>query len=80
MSLNLKKSTLPNEHLAADELVYFIGADISSGSISITTHDGAYSKSGLGIKKIPQIDKYEVDVLGNARKCGKEQRKSLRKE
>lgn len=51
MSLNLKKSTLPNEHLAADELVYFIGADISSGSISITTHDGAYSKSGLGIKK-----------------------------
>ena len=44
---------------------YFRGADISSGSIALETHDRRYSQDGLGIKTLAAIEKYQVDVLGN---------------
>lgn len=49
-------------------LFYFCGADISTGSIIIETHDRRYTKRGQGIKTLTLIEKYQVDVLGNISK------------
>ena len=49
-------------------LFYFCGADISTGSIGMETHDRRYTKRGLGIKTLTSIEKYQVDVLGNVSK------------
>lgn len=49
-------------------LFYFCGADISTCSIEVETHDRRYTKRGLGIKTLTSIEKYQVDVLGNVSK------------
>lgn len=49
-------------------MLYFVSADISTGSITLTTHDRKYQKRSLGIKTLLSIEKYEVDPLGNYHK------------
>ena len=49
-------------------LFYFCGANISTGSIGIETHDRRYGKDSLGLKTLTAIEKYQVDVLGNVSK------------
>lgn len=49
-------------------LVYYVGADRAAGAITITTHDRKYVRTGLGIKRLLSIEKYEVDPLGNYHK------------
>ena len=49
-------------------MYYYQTANISSGAVTISTHDRRYSQSSLGIKTLQSIEKYQVDVLGNYQK------------
>ena len=44
---------------------YYVKCGISSGVITIQTHDNKYIVPSLGIKTLQELKKYEVDVLGN---------------
>ena len=46
-------------------MYYYQTANISSGAVTISTHDRRYSQSSLGTKTLQSIEKYQVDVLGN---------------
>lgn len=59
-----------------DLFVYYISADRATASIAFETADGKYETRGKGIQKM-QIEKYEVDILGNVRKIDKENRKEF---
>ena len=49
-------------------MLYYVGAGISTGSITVTTHDRKYQKGSLGVKTLLSIEKYEVDPLGEYHK------------
>lgn len=69
ISLALAKEAVGEKTIQAKSgLFYFCGADISTGSIGMETHDRRYAKRGLGIKTLTLIEKYQVDVLGNVSK------------
>jgi CRISPR-associated endonuclease Csn1 len=69
-----KDSTLEKELPVQRVLAYFEGGDISTGAVSVTTHDNAYIVRGLGFKTLQKIEKYQVDVLGNYTRVKKEKR------
>lgn len=77
MTLKFKESTLPKECTKNDILLYYTGADISVAAISGVNHDNSYLSRGIGIKRLQLIEKYEVDVLGNYHKVGKETRQGF---
>lgn len=49
-------------------MLYYTGANISTGAITVTTHDRKYQKGSLGVKTLLSIEKYEVDLLGEYHK------------
>lgn len=59
-----KKSTAQSDVTEKEWLLYYGGANISTGSIALTTHDRKYGIESLGIKRLLSMEKYEVDVLG----------------
>ena len=67
-------STLPETIASTECLLYYTGADISTGAISCVTNDNAYSIRGLGIKTLKSIEKYTVDILGEYHPVRKEER------
>jgi CRISPR-associated endonuclease Csn1 len=68
-----KEMTVPGE----DGLfLYYKGMDISRGALEAVTHDNTYKHRSIG-KTMIKIEKYEVDVLGNVRKVGKETRQTF---
>lgn len=69
-----KESNLPESYETKSELMYYRGANISTGSISCINHDNTYIIQGIGIKTLPLIEKYTVDVLGEYHKVKKETR------
>lgn len=73
-SLANKESGLPKNKYANEALVYFIKAGITTASITIETHDGAYSIPSCGIKSLVKLEKYTVDPLGNVSKVNREKR------
>lgn len=56
--------------------LYYEGIDISTGRIDISLHDRSY-EGRLGVKTIPIMKKYTVDVLGNISEVKKEKREVL---
>lgn len=74
LSLTQKDSTLPKERFTQEGLFYYRGTNISGASISIINHDNTYTIESLGVKRLPMIEKYQVDVLGNTSKIGRERR------
>lgn len=78
LTLSFKDSSLPKEHLCQNELLYFKKACISTGSITVATHDNSYSMPSLGVKTLRSLAKYEVDTLGNYHPVGQETRKNFR--
>ena len=74
MTVNQKDSSLPAKRTTNDDFFYFIKAGISTATITVENHDGAYSVSSLGIKTLLKIEKYTVDPLGNLSKVKKEKR------
>ena len=73
-SLSQKDSTLPDERVMPEGLFYYCGTNISGASIGIINHDNTYTIGSLGFKRLPLMEKYQVDVLGNISKIGKEKR------
>ena len=69
-----KDSTLEKELTVQRVLAYFEGGNISTGVISVTTHDNAYIAESLGFKTLQKVEKYQVDVLGNYTRVKKEKR------
>lgn len=49
-------------------MLYYVSAGITTGSITVTTHDRKYQKGSLGVKTLLLIEKYEVDPLGEYHK------------
>lgn len=58
--------------------VYYKAADIAAGNIKVITHDNSYEKRGFGIKTLLQLEKCEVDVLGNIFLVKQEKRQGFR--
>lgn len=54
--------------LRKEAYLYYVGADISTVSWTLATHDRKYQCRGLGIKRLQTIEKYEVDLLGDYHK------------
>lgn len=48
--------------------LYYVKAGISTGSITVTTHDRKYQKGSLGLKTLLSLEKYEVTPLGEYHK------------
>lgn len=69
-----KESTLPDTYETKQELLYYIGADISTASIAGRTHDNSYMTRGVGIKTLEKLEKFTVDVLGEYHKVEREPR------
>lgn len=72
-------SSLPNEFSCKEAFVYYKGTNITVGSISIILNDNSYSIDSLGVKTLQNLEKYQVDVLGNYTKVSKEKRQSFAK-
>ena len=77
-SLTNKGSSLPPEMKCKEIFAYYKGTNIASGTIGVINHDNTYGIGSLGIKRLPHIEKYQVDVLGNITKVGKEKRMRFR--
>lgn len=73
-SLVNEASLLPPKMLTKEIFVYYVSASISGASFHVINHDNTYKINSLGAKTIPLIEKYQVDVLGNYTKVGKEKR------
>lgn len=71
-------STLPRERLEKEFFAYYTGTNISAGAFGVENHDRTYYIDGLGVKRLPLLEKYEVDVLGNVTKVKKETRRGFR--
>ena len=69
-----KESTLPDTYETKQEMLYYIGADISTVSIACRSHDNSYAIKGMGIKTLEKLEKFTVDVLGEYHKVEKEPR------
>lgn len=73
-----ERSDLAPKMETKDTCVYYKKADIANGSILVITHDNSYEKRGLGIKTLLQLEKCEVDVLGNISIVKQEKRQGFR--
>ncbi|MED9969482.1 MAG: type II CRISPR RNA-guided endonuclease Cas9 [Ruminococcus sp.] len=73
-----KDSTLPPQMKCKEIFAYYKGTNISTGAIGVINHDNTYAIGGLGVKRLPLIEKYQIDVLGNISKVGKEKRMRFR--
>lgn len=78
LSLSRAESTLPKTIESTDFFLYFRAADIGVASIIADNHDGSYYAKKLGIKTLKCVEKYQVDVLGNYYKVGREKRQRFR--
>lgn len=73
-TVNQENSTLEKEITQQRFLAYFKGANISKGSIVVTTPENAYTSGEMGFKRLRKIQKYQVDVLGHCTLVKKEAR------
>ena len=63
-----KETSGEPELLRSEWMLYYSGADISTASITGTTHDRKYTGRSIGVKTLLSIEKYEVDPLGEYHK------------
>jgi len=73
LSLINENSTLPKELTKNESMLYYKTLDINRCSIEAINHDKTYKTRSIG-KTTKLIEKYQVDVLGNYYKVGKETR------
>lgn len=73
-----KDSTLIDEMYSKELMVYYKGTNITTAAIGIINNDNTYIVKGLGVKTLTNLEKYQVDVLGNYTKVKKEVRKPFR--
>lgn len=77
LSKTQKESTLPDSYETKAEMLYYRGANVSTGAISVINHDNTYAISSLGVKTLKSIEKYTVDVLGEYHAVKKEKRQGF---
>ena len=77
-SLSNKGSTLPANWIAKEAFVYYKSCSISTASITVINHDNTYTIPSLGVKTLQNLEKYQVDVLGNVTRVNKEKRQGFR--
>ncbi len=65
-------SSLMDTYETKEDLVYYKKTGIATASISIINHDDTYTIPSLGVKTLLSLEKYQVDLLGNYNKVGKE--------
>lgn len=70
-----KGSTLANEIYSKESIVYYKGCNINTAAMTIINNDNSYCVHSLGVKTLTNLEKYQVDVLGNFHKVKKEVRK-----
>ena len=73
-----KESSLAATMKTKDTCVYYKTADISAGNITVINHDNSYGIKSMGIKTLLQLEKCEVDVLGNISVVKQEKRQGFR--
>lgn len=73
-----KESTMDEKIVMKQGLLYYIKTGISTGSITALNNDHTYEIPSLGVKTLVKLEKYQVDVLGNISKVGKEIRQKFR--
>lgn len=71
------ESDLPPTKEVKQELVYYVSAGIATGSLTVENNDCTYHIPSLGIKTLKNIEKYQIDVLGNYCKVKKETRQTF---
>lgn len=64
MRLVSTKGNINQEVYTNEVLGYFNGCDISTGGFSLSVHDRSYDNVRVGIKRLEELKKYQVDVLG----------------
>ena len=74
LTVSMKDSTLPGSIESDGFYLYYRKSGISGASIVADYHDGSYYMTNLGIKTLEVFEKYQVDILGNYHKVGKEKR------
>lgn len=77
LTLTNSGSTLKKERLISCGFMYYVKASISTGAMTVETHDRTYEVKSLGIKTLDLLEKYQVDVLGNISKVRKETRQAF---
>ena len=65
------------EIVLTNEIVYYIGANIRTASISCKAHDNQYEFGSFGIQSLQELKKYQVDVLGNVTEVRQEKRRGF---
>ncbi len=63
-----------SKKIITNEFVYFRKASISSGSITVISHDNSFEIPSLGIATLLSLEKWLVDYLGNLTSVKKEKR------
>lgn len=77
-SLVNKDATISKNYISKDVFAYYRKCSISTASITIINHDNTYTIPSLGVKGLLVLEKYQVDVLGNITKSGREKRLGFR--
>lgn len=72
-----KDSDLPDCKETKSEMLYFVGANISTASLTGRNHDNSYMINGFGIKTLENLEKYTVDVLGEYHPVRRETRQTF---
>jgi len=72
-----KENKLPEKSEKDDAIVYYKGTDISVGAMTVINHDNSYTIKSLGAKTLQVFEKYQVDILGNLSKIGREKRQDF---
>lgn len=62
------QSKLPEKMKNNECFLYYTGLNINKGAIGVENHDDTYKIESMGIKTLVNIEKYQVDVLGNVTK------------
>ncbi|MFS1519400.1 type II CRISPR RNA-guided endonuclease Cas9 [Bacillus sp. SCS-151] len=70
--------TLEGEKTSICEFIgYYKSIDINNGRFTVDSHDGSIKNIRIGSKTLLDLEKYQVDVLGNITKVKKEKRLSF---
>ena len=67
-----------SDTISSREIVgYYKGTGIATASIKVQTHDSCYTIQNLGVKTLLNIEKLNVDIMGNVFNAPKEERKGF---
>ncbi|MCL2409222.1 MAG: type II CRISPR RNA-guided endonuclease Cas9 [Oscillospiraceae bacterium] len=72
-----KESKLADKMEQDGAFVYYKGTGIAGGQMTVIYHDNSYTIQSLGSKTLQVFEKYQVDVLGNISKVGREKRQGF---